>query len=70
MTDSPATPETLAPWLVAGAMGDGIDLWLSGEVVFTHGPSAAREKWAPTMRSFRPLLVAYLALEAYPGEAR
>ena len=60
-------PSLTAAWLCAGAMNDGIDLWLAGQVIQWHGPSEARKKWARVLEHFAVLLRVYLAKEIYPA---
>ena len=60
-------PSLTAAWLCAGAMQDGISLWLAGQVIQWHGPSEARKKWARVMHHFEVPIRCYLALEVYPA---
>lgn len=53
---------------MAGMLGDGIDMWLTGNVLNLSGPQEARHRWAPAMQNLRPLLVVYLAREVWPGK--
>ena len=70
MMDVQAPPTTIAAWVVAGMLGDALDVWMKDNIVYSHGPQSARERWDGVMRAYKVPLKVYLALEVYPGEAR
>jgi hypothetical protein len=68
--DCQASPIFVAAWIVAGAIGDGIDIWAAGDVISYHGPLESRERWHHTMESCKTPLRVYLERECWPGGKR
>ena len=69
-TDHIAAPESVASWVVAGLLSDGIDSWVVGEVIYQHGPEEARARWKPTLKALYAPLRCYLAREVWPARER
>jgi hypothetical protein len=65
-----ANHESVAAWVVAGALDSGIDLWVTGETIYQHGPEEARERWKQTIRGLYVPLRCYLQREVYPARER
>ena len=66
-----AAPESVASWVVAGLLGDGIDIWVNADdVIVQHGPEAARAHWWPTVKALHAVLRCYLREEIYPARGR
>ena len=62
MTDAQPSPLMIAPWIIAGIMTDGVDLWLNGETVYKVLPTIAPYMMLRALLGISIVAAAFLGL--------